>query len=141
MSIHAYCTLFPPNKYFTSLLSISVEILSCKAEWPGLLSLTTSLMARIQCFHCCDPAQFLAPKPQSRPLQAEATQDQDEAFVQVKLLFWRCSELVFLSRRCLTEAAPKALRSKMDVNKVKRMISSYWVEFPLSLCTKPPWPT
>ena len=36
------------------LLSVLVEILFCRPEGLGLLSLTTGLVARIWCFHCCD---------------------------------------------------------------------------------------
>ena len=66
------------NTLLVSLLSIFVEIIFCKAEGPGLLSLTTGLVPKIWCFHCHDPAPIYGweSKPCSKPLQAEATQDQ-----------------------------------------------------------------
>ena len=55
-----------------------LEVLSCKAEGPGLLSLTTGLVVRVWCSHCCGLASVSGwePKARSKPLQAEATWDQ-----------------------------------------------------------------
>ena len=57
------------------LLSVFVEILFWKAKGPGLLSLTTSLVPRIWCFHHYDPAPISGwePKPCSKTMQARAT--------------------------------------------------------------------
>ena len=61
---HTYSTLFLLiNTLLASLLFVFLEILFCKAEGPGLLSMTPSPVARIWCFHCCDPAQSLAGNP------------------------------------------------------------------------------
>ena len=80
VSIHMYCTLFflLINTLLASLLSIFVGILFCIAKGPRPLSLTTGVVARIWCFHCCDAASISGwePKPHSRPLQAKATWDQ-----------------------------------------------------------------
>ena len=65
------------NSSLASLLSLFVGILSCKAEGPGPLSLTTGLMATIRCFHRHHPAQSpLGTQARSKPLQAKATLDQ-----------------------------------------------------------------
>ena len=63
------------NTLLASLLSIFVEILLWKAKAPGLLSLTSGLVARIWCFHHCEPAPVPGwePKPCSKSLKAEAT--------------------------------------------------------------------
>ena len=61
LSSFVLTALLPP------LLSVFVGILFCKAEGSGPLWLTTSLVARIWCFHCCDPAQPLAGKPSPAP--------------------------------------------------------------------------
>ena len=79
VSIHTYCTLFLlTNTYLQHLLvalpSVFVEILFCKDEGPGPLSLTTGPVVRIWCFHRSDPAQYLEqaePKACSKPLQAD----------------------------------------------------------------------
>ena len=62
---HRCTVLFPPliNTLLASLLFIFVEILFCKDEGPGPLSLTTVLVTRIWCFHCCDTARFPAGNP------------------------------------------------------------------------------
>lgn len=76
VSVHMYCTFFPLNKYFTtSLLSIFVGILFCKAKRPGPLLLTMGLVGRIWCFRCHNLTSVPGwePKPRSKPLQAEAT--------------------------------------------------------------------
>ena len=67
------------NTLLISVLSIFVGILFCKAEGPGPLSLTTDLVARIWCFHCCFPATISwEPKPCSKPLPTEATRDHND---------------------------------------------------------------
>ena len=55
------CTVlfFLINTSLASLLSVFVEILFCKVQGPGPLSLTTGLVARIWCSHHHDPAQSL----------------------------------------------------------------------------------
>ena len=55
------CTVlfFLINTSLASLLSVFVEILFCKVQGPGPLSLTTGLVARIWCSHYHDPAQSL----------------------------------------------------------------------------------
>ena len=60
VSIHMYCVLFLPliNTSPASLLSIFMEILFCKAEGPGPLSLATGLVARIQRSHRHDPTSI-----------------------------------------------------------------------------------
>ena len=60
------------NILLASVLLIFAEILFCKAEGPGSLSLTTGLVTRIWCAHRCDPASVSdwEPKPCSKPLQA-----------------------------------------------------------------------
>ena len=65
----------PSYTLLASLLSVFVEILFCKAKGSGPFSLTTSLVARIWCFHFHAPAQFSGgkPKPCSKLLPAEAT--------------------------------------------------------------------
>ena len=65
---HTYCTLFLLiNTLLASLLFVFVEILFCKAEGPGPLSMTPGPVARIWCFHCGDPAQSLAGNPNPTP--------------------------------------------------------------------------
>ena len=55
--IHTCCTLFLSiNTLLASLLSVFVDILFCKTEGPGPLSLTTGLVARIWCSHYRDSA-------------------------------------------------------------------------------------
>ena len=67
------------NTLLISVLSIFVGILFCKAEGPGPLSLTIGLVARIWCFHCCDPATISwEPKPCSKPLPTKATRDHND---------------------------------------------------------------
>ena len=68
------------NTSLISLLSVFVGILFCIAKGPGLLLLTTDLVARIWCFHHCNPAPVSSweRKPHSKPLQAEATGDQTQ---------------------------------------------------------------
>ena len=69
VSIQMHCTLFLLiNILHASLVSIFVGILFCKVERPGPLSLTTSLVARIWCSHCCDPSPALS-RCGSRPLE------------------------------------------------------------------------
>ena len=69
VSIQMHCTLFLLiNILHASLVSIFVGILFCKVERPGPLSLTTGLVARIWCSHCCDPSPALS-RCRSRPLQ------------------------------------------------------------------------
>lgn len=69
VTVHKYCT-FPLliNALLAPLFSIFAEILLCKAKGSGPMSLTTGLIARIWCFHCHNPAQFLVgnPRPTSR---------------------------------------------------------------------------
>ena len=61
--------IFPLSKYSTCFVTFPLcEILFCKAEGPGVLSLTTGLVAGIRCFHLCDPAQSLSVN--QAPLQA-----------------------------------------------------------------------
>ena len=52
--IHTSVTLFPPNKCFASLLSVSVRILFLQSQRARAWSLTTGLVARIQLSHCRD---------------------------------------------------------------------------------------
>ena len=81
MSIPKYCTLLLLiNALLTSLLSVFVGTLLCKAEGPGPLSLTTGLVARIWWFHHLDPPSVSGrePKPRSKLLQAQAMQDQEK---------------------------------------------------------------
>ena len=81
VSIPKHCTLFLLiNALLTSLLSVFVGTLSCKAEGAGPLSLTTGLGARIWWFHHLDPPLVSGweLKPRSKPLQAQATQDQEK---------------------------------------------------------------
>ena len=69
VTVHTYSTFpFLINALLAPLLSIFVEILFCKAKGSGPISLTTGLVARIWCFHCHNPAQFLVgnPRPTSR---------------------------------------------------------------------------
>ena len=65
------------NTLLISPLSIFVEIIFCKAKGPGPLSLTADLEARIWYFHhpTLVSVSGWEPKPCSKPLQAEATQD------------------------------------------------------------------
>ena len=98
VSIHTYCTLFPLNKQFASLLSIFVEIIFCKAEGPGPLSLTAGLVARIWFFYHCNLTLISGwkPKPYSKLLQAEVTQDQYEPmhwFICLPLSCWRLTSM------------------------------------------------
>ena len=55
------CTVlfFLINTSLASLFYVFVQILFCKVEGPGPLSLTTGLVARIWCSHRHDPAQSL----------------------------------------------------------------------------------
>ena len=50
--------LFPLNKYLTCFTTFFVGVLFCKVEGPGPLPVTTGLVARIWCFHCCGPASI-----------------------------------------------------------------------------------
>ena len=63
MCLSTRTVLFSLLILLVSLLSVFVEILFCKAEWPGPLSLTSGLLVRIWCFHYCDPAQSLLGNP------------------------------------------------------------------------------
>ena len=90
VSIHTYCTLFLlTNTYLQHLLaalpSIFVEILFCKDEGPGPLSLTTGLVARIWCFHHCNLALITGweSKPCSKPLQATQDQLEEKQFTPI----------------------------------------------------------
>ena len=81
MPLHVYCTLFLLiNTLPASLPSTFVEIIFCKAEGPGPLSLTAGLVARIWFFYHCNLTLISGwkPKPHSKLLQAEVTQDQYE---------------------------------------------------------------
>ena len=77
LSTRTILFFFLISTLLASLLSIFVEILSYKAKGPGPLSLTTGLVVRIWCFHCLNqaPISDWEPKPRSKPLQAEATQN------------------------------------------------------------------
>ena len=68
------------NTLLASLLFVFVEILFYKAEGPGPLSLITGLVARIWWFHHLDPPLISGweLKPRSKPLQAQATRDQEK---------------------------------------------------------------
>ena len=56
-----------------------VRIIFHKVKGPRPLSLTTGLVARIWCFHHCNGHQsVLDSKPHSKPLQAEATEDENK---------------------------------------------------------------
>ena len=66
LSRYTVCTLFPPNKYLTCFTTFCL----CGNSFlqrPGSLSLTTGLVARIWCSHCCDPAQSLVGNPGPAP--------------------------------------------------------------------------
>ena len=63
VSIHKYCTLFPPNKYFICFTTSFVEIPFCKASGPEPLSLTTDLMARLGAFIAVTQPRSLAGNP------------------------------------------------------------------------------
>ena len=66
------------NSSLFSLFSFFVEILFCKAEGPGPLSLTAGLVARTWCSHSLDSAPDCGwePKPLSKLLQAKSIRDQ-----------------------------------------------------------------
>ena len=72
---HDWGTFTFINTLLASLLSVFVEILFCKAEGAGLLSLITGVVASIWCFDWWDSASVSGwrPEPGSRPLQAVAT--------------------------------------------------------------------
>ena len=72
---HDWGTLTFKNTLLAPLFSVFVEILFCKAEGAGLLSLITGVVASIWCFHWWDSASVSGwgSEPGSRPLQAEAT--------------------------------------------------------------------
>ena len=59
------------NTLLAALVSVFMEMLFCKAKGPGPLLLTTGIMARIGCFHHCDPDPISGweTKPCSKPLQ------------------------------------------------------------------------
>jgi len=73
--IHMSFTLFPLNKHFASLLSVSVRILFLQSQRARAWSLTTGLVARIQLSHCHDLTSVSGwkLKPYFKPLQAKAT--------------------------------------------------------------------
>ena len=77
VSIHTYCTLFPANKHYVSLLSVFVGISFLQSQMARGLALTTGLVVRIWCSHLCDLDSISGGelKPHFKPLQAEATQD------------------------------------------------------------------
>ena len=78
VSIHKYCTLFPPNKHFTCFTTFLLCGNSFLQSWRArALSLTICLVARILRFHCCNPT-FISgqePKPCLKLLQAEVSHD------------------------------------------------------------------
>ena len=56
VSIHTYCTLLPPNKYFTGFTTFRLCGNSFLQSWrPGPLPLINGLLARIWCSHRCNP--------------------------------------------------------------------------------------
>ena len=82
VSIHTYCTLFPPNGHFTCFTTfhLYVEIHFFIADGPGSCHWTLipgGLVARIQRSHCHCPTLISGWEPKScfKPLQAEATRD------------------------------------------------------------------
>ena len=77
VSLHTYCTLFLLiNTSLASLLSVFVEILSCKAEEPGPLSLTTRCQDLVLLPPQTSPISGWGSKPYSKLLQVEAIRDQ-----------------------------------------------------------------
>ena len=75
VSIRMLFTLFPSNKHFASLLSVSVRILFLQSQRARAWSLTTGLVARIQLSHHGDLTSISGwkLKPYFKPLQARAT--------------------------------------------------------------------
>ena len=65
------------NTLLVSLLSVFVGILFLQSLRTGAMSLTTGLVARIQCSHLHNLTSISGGelKPHFKPLQAEATQD------------------------------------------------------------------
>ena len=139
VSIRMYCTLFPLiNTSLTSLLSVFVEILFCKAEGPGPLSLTTGRVARVWSFHCCEPAQSLVgipgPAPSfCRPRPPKVTmRDSDGASeFEFSQCFSKWGELtLILSVGCCSEAAKQniGVQKKRDQKLLPREIKMYLLE-------------
>ena len=90
MSIHTY-ELFPPSKYFTCFTTFCLYGNSfLQSQRARALSLTTGLVGRISCLHCCNPPQSLARKPKAhfKLLQVEATKDQFLLSFPIASLFW-----------------------------------------------------
>ena len=78
MCLTKYYTLFLLiNTLLAALLGIFVGILFYRAKGPGLLLLTTGVVARIWCFHRCDPDPISGreTKPCSKPLQDKVNWD------------------------------------------------------------------
>ena len=94
MSIHTRCTLFLITTLFASLLSVLVEILSSKAEGPGLLSLTAGLVAGIWWSQHCEWAQPLLgnPGPAPRCCRPGPPETRPAALLAVSLLQGRRPE-------------------------------------------------
>ena len=85
MSIHNYCTLFPPNKYFTCFTSFRLCGNSFLQTWRAkalVTDLTFGLVARIWCCHHHDPAHLWLGTQAS--LQAFAGQGHQDQWG------WRC---------------------------------------------------
>ena len=78
MCLSTSTVLFPPNKYFACFTTFCLCGNSFLQEGPGPMSLTAGPMAGIWCFHRHDLASISGweSKTCSKPLQAEATQDQ-----------------------------------------------------------------
>ena len=80
VAMNTYCVLFflLMNTLLVSLLSVFVGIHFWKTEEPRSLSLTTGLVARIWCSHCCNLASISGwkLKPHVKPLEVKATRDQ-----------------------------------------------------------------
>ena len=74
VSVHIYCALFPPNKYFACFTTFHFCGKSFLQSRRARALVTDHWsMARIWCFYHCnpDPVSGWEPKPCSKPLQAE----------------------------------------------------------------------
>ena len=91
MSIHAHSFFFPQRLFtcFTTFC-LFVGIHFYKVSGPGVLSLATGLVARIQHSHCCSLTSISGQEPKScfKPLQAEATWDQYHRAHFLSLCIW-----------------------------------------------------
>ena len=117
----AYCTFSPLiNTLLASLLSVFVEILFCKAEGPGPLSLTTGQVARnLGLNHGPTSISGPEPKPCFKPLQIKATWDQVYSRLKGKQVNMSHVYSVFISPSHFITTTPSMLAYVVPISQMK----------------------